>query len=41
MLDKGYSQHTNLLFSKLGVLKLSDIHKHNAPTFMYKCIKEN
>ena len=38
--DKRYSQHTDPLFSKLGMLKLSDIHKHNASTFMYKYIKE-
>ena len=40
MSDKGYSQHTDPLFSKLGMLNLSDIHKHNASTFMYKYIKE-
>ena len=39
-LSDGYSQHTDPLFSKLGMLKLSDIHKHNASTFMYKYIKE-
>ena len=38
--DKGYSLHTDPLFSKLGMLKSSDIHKHNASTFMYKYIKE-
>ena len=38
--DKGYSQHTDPLFSKFGKLKLSDLHKHNASTFMYKYIKE-
>ena len=29
-----------LHFSKLGILNLSDIHKHNASTFMYKYIEE-
>ena len=28
------------MFSKLGMLILSDIHKYNASTFMYKYIKE-
>ena len=28
------------MFSKLGMLNLSDILKHNASTFMYKYIKE-
>ena len=39
-LSDGYSQHTDPLFSKLGMLKLSDIHKLSASTFMYKYVKE-
>ena len=32
--------HRYPLFSKLGMLKLFDIHKLNASTFVYKYIKE-